>query len=243
MGQGGMPADSNANCIMPLGDSITQGDLEHLSYRYWLWKQLTDAGHTFGFVGSMRARMARMAGQTSLPFPDAKFDIDHQGHWGKTPKEILDILNGITSWDRITPGIVLMHAGTNEVWTAGNESADVIAQRAGADIGRIVDLLRTKNPRVKIFMARIIPLDVAKYGTPFQNAINAINARVATLATMKTTTGSPIVVVDQWTGFAATDFQTDGVHPNESGEKKLATRWFSVLDPLLRAAGSTPCPY
>ena len=42
-------------CILPLGNSITQADTSHDSYRYPLWKKLIDAqlGNTTRFTGSM----------------------------------------------------------------------------------------------------------------------------------------------------------------------------------------------
>jgi hypothetical protein len=39
--------------IQPLGDSITQADSEHRSYRYELWKHLVEAGLDFDLVGSV----------------------------------------------------------------------------------------------------------------------------------------------------------------------------------------------
>jgi hypothetical protein len=47
------------------------------------------------------------------------------------------------------------------------------------------------------------------------------------------TTASPVVVVDQWTGFSATSDTKDGVHPNDStGSQKMADAWFAALEPL-----------
>ena len=59
---------------------------------------------------------------------------------------------------------------------------------------------------------------------------------------MKTTAKSPIVLVDQATGFGDEDLLPDGIHPNELGEKKMASKWFTALEPFLKAAGAVPCP-
>jgi acyl-CoA thioesterase I len=230
------------SCILPVGDSITQGDLQHLSYRYWLWKSLTDGGHKFGFVGSMRNRELRDPKLAALPYPDSKFDIDHEGHWGKKPSEILTLMQAVANWDKQTPGIVLLHAGTNEVWTAGTETAAAISTRAIADLGKVIDFLRTKNPKVLIFVAKIIPLNTLKYAGGIADSIDAINQKISAMVDAKTTVDSPVAVVDQANGFTDDDFLPDGIHPNEVGEKKLAAKWLKSIEPVLQKFGPLPCP-
>ena len=41
--------------------------------------------------------------------------------------------------------------------------------------------------------------------------------------------------VDLWTGFDPQTDTYDGVHPNESGEKKMAAGWFEALKTILPA--------
>lgn len=236
------PANPHATCIMPLGDSITQADLQNLSYRYWLWKQLTDKGYKFGFVGSVRTRELRDPKKAALPFPNAAFDVDHQGHWGKKPTEILSILKTIATWEKQTPGIVLLHAGTNEIWTLGSDGVDVVKERVAAGLGQLIDFVRTKNANVVVLMAKIIPLDSVRFGGGVQDAINAINAQIAMLAANKNTVKSPVLIVDQATGFEDTDLLPDGIHPNEAGEKKMAAKWFSAVEPHVKAPALLPCP-
>lgn len=236
------PASPYATCIMPLGDSITQADLQNLSYRYWLWKQLTDNGYKFGFVGSVRTRELRDAKKPVLPFPEPGFDVDHQGHWGKKPSEILALMKAAPAWEKQIPGIVLLHAGTNEIWSLGSDSVDTVKQRAATGIGQIIDYLRTKNDTVIILISKIIPLDTLKYGEGIEDAISAINEQIVALAAMKTTAKSPVVLVDQATGFGDQDLLPDGIHPNQLGEKKMASKWLTALEPFLKAAGGVPCP-
>jgi hypothetical protein len=42
-------------------------------------------------------------------------------------------------------------------------------------------------------------------------------------------------VVDQWTGFSTATDTYDGVHPNASGDDKIAARWFPALAAVLDA--------
>ena len=51
---------------------------------------------------------------------------------------------------------------------------------------------------------------------------------------------SPILVVDQFTGFDPAVDTTDGVHPDDSGFQKMSDRWYPALIPFLN--GQTPQP-
>lgn len=62
-----------------------------------------------------------------------------------------------------------------------------------------------------------------------------VNALIPALAKKLETAGSPIIVVDQATGWewqAGAD-TVDGCHPNERGEEKMATRWYDALTTVL----------
>jgi hypothetical protein len=63
------------------------------------------------------------------------------------------------------------------------------------------------------------------------NQFNAMLAGSAGWAATNSTAESPVVVVDQFTGFnAAAGMDTsDGVHPNAIGSTKLATKWRLAL--------------
>ncbi|MGC9450453.1 MAG: hypothetical protein ACP5I4_03315 [Oceanipulchritudo sp.] len=91
--------------IAPIGDSITQGDSNHKSYRYHLWKKLVDVEVVSDLAGSHKGHHN---GDPS--FPDYKgkdFDRDHEEHWGW---RIDQILNHIDDWlGGYTPDIALVH--------------------------------------------------------------------------------------------------------------------------------------
>lgn len=65
-----------------------------------------------------------------------------------------------------------------------------------------------------------------------QRAIDFNNA-IPAWAAGKTTNASPIIVVDQWTGFDTGADTYDGVHPNDSGNQKISARWYSALAAVL----------
>ena len=202
--------------IMPLGDSITQSNKDHNSYRRPLWQMLRAAGYSIDFVGSQHTNY-----QGKPPNPD--FDLDNEGHWGWRVDEVLAQLDGWVKTAR--PDIVLVHLGTNNIAQQRDMKSTV------NDLETLIKVLRQNNPQVKIVMAEIIPL----WGK--EKLCQELNSQILLLSQRLSTPRSPIRVADQFTGFQPEPNKDtfDGAHPNESGEKKMATRWFGVLDPLLKS--------
>ena len=209
--------------ISPLGDSITHADSSHQSYRYPLWIKLVDAGIVFDFVGSQSTNSGGdpiwpdHAGQT--------FDPDHEGHAGWRADEIRD---GLPTWlVGYTPDIVLLHIGTNDAFQNQSTSTTV------DEIKQIIDALRVDNPNVVVLLAKLIP----STDTSINQGIDALNAEVDGIAVQMDTAESPVVVVDQNTGFSAAVDTYDGVHPNVVGEEKMAQKWY---DAIVQALDGTP---
>lgn len=202
--------------VLPLGDSITSGNQTMFSYRYWLWSSLNARAAPVNFVGSLQENFLG-----SPEFPDPAFDRDHEGHWGWRTDEIL---RDLPSWVPLyRPDIVLLHLGTNDCWQ-GQTAASTIDELAA-----IIDTLRARNARVAVLLAQILPT-----GDPGLDAcIDQLNAQIPALAQQKNTVDSPIIPVDQHTGFDNTTDTHDGIHPNEAGEKKMARRWEDALLPAL----------
>jgi len=195
--------------IMLLGDSITQSTKSHYSYRYYLWKKLLDSNVNFDFVGSMTTNNG---GNPQWPnYLGQSFDSDHQSHWGLRADQVFNILKDQTH----KPDIVLVHLGTNdEIQNQGVASTKT-------DLRNIVANLRGKNPRVVIFLAKIIP---------YRTTLNPIlNNSLASLVDNLNTKQSPVILVDQHSGFNVRSDTYDNIHPNTSGEQKMATRWYNSI--------------
>jgi len=205
--------------ILPLGNSITQSKIPHFSYRYNLWKELIDSGIKFDFVGSLDSNFQ---GKPSWPdYRGFQFDSDNEGHWGWRADELLDSLPvWLTGY---TPNIVLMHVGSNDC-NQNNSTLSTVQE-----ITQIINLLRADNSEVSILLAKLIPWD----NTTINSRINDLNSKFDSLATNLNTESSKIIVVDQNTGLDAVNDTFDGVHPNESGEEKMASVWFSGIKTAL----------
>jgi acyl-CoA thioesterase I len=198
--------------VMPLGDSITQGAAGHASYRCQLWQKLKAGGYSADFVGSMTSGYS---GANTCAVTG--FDLNHEGHWGWRADQVLA---QISTWAAAAqPDIVLLHLGTNDVLQG--QSFDSTVQ----ELSQIIDRLRAVNPNIKVFLAKLIPARDATASATLQS----FNQRIPTLAASKSTAASPVIVVEQWAGFNGQTDTYDGIHPNATGEAKMAERWYQAL--------------
>jgi hypothetical protein len=212
---------------MPLGDSITGAPG---CWRALLWNRLQSTGYTnIDFVGTLGTQPCSMS-----------YDGNNEGHAGFQAVGIAD-QNQLPGWLSATnPDIVMMHLGTNDIWGARSTSAIITA------FGKLVDQMRANNPNMKIIVAKILPMTPSNCSACYQRVVD-LNAAIPAWASGKSTTQSPIVVVDQWTGFNTATDTTDGVHPNSAGDKKMSDKWYPALVAFLsgsptRTPTRTPTP-
>jgi lysophospholipase L1-like esterase len=203
--------------IMPLGDSITAGPG---CWRAMLWHQLQTTGYTnIDFVGTQSD-----GGGCN---PGYSYDFDHEGHGGFSATGIADN-NQLPPWlSAARPDIVLMHLGTNDMWGHFIPLATKLAA-----FTKLIGQMRANNPNMKIIVAQIIPMSAAACSTCPADIVELNNAVPAWAAGL-TTTQSPVIVADLWTGFDAVADAVDGVHPNNTGFQKMANRWYPVLARVL----------
>jgi hypothetical protein len=130
----------------------------------------------------------------------------------------------------------MMHLATNDCWSARTTSVILTA------FGKLVDQMRANNPKMKILVAKIIPMNPTGGSACAEcpQRVIELNNALPAWANSKTTSQSPITLVDQWTGFNTVTDTSDGVHPNDAGNQKIAARWFPPLSALL--SGTIPTP-
>ncbi|NUT50978.1 MAG: cellulose-binding protein [Saccharothrix sp.] len=204
--------------IMALGDSITGSPG---CWRALLDRDLRAAGHTdIDFVGTLPGDGCGFA-----------YDSQNEGHGGALVTTVAD-QNQLVGWLSATnPNVVLMHFGTNDVWS--NRSTATIL----AAYGKLVDQMRANNATMKVLVAKIIPMAASACAECPQRVVD-LNAAIPGWAAAKSTAQSPVTVVDQWTGFNTTTDTYDGVHPNSSGDRKIADKWIPAVVSALN--GTTP---
>jgi lysophospholipase L1-like esterase len=216
--------------ILCLGNSITNGTSTFNSYRRDLWLMLHKGNYNFDFIGSWSKH--HEGGE--MPNPD--FDLDHEGHSGWTAADIFHAPNwdstggNINEWlKNYTPDIVLVELGTNDVFQC-RKIPDVMK-----NFSELVELLRKKNKNVKIFFAQIPPLGtqwaqkkLCNNDTTYDESILSLNKAILVFGKNHSTSLSPVFIVDQYSGITPAN-QYDDIHPNLSGEKIMALRWFTSI--------------
>ncbi len=223
-----LPVSSHANSstfsstlkILPLGDSITCASKDKLSYRYPLWKHLVDAGKQVEFIGS---QVHRGNGHRSWEaYKGQPFPSGNEGHSGWRADQILNGLDtgeqGLKRWIKdYRPDIALIHLGTNDI----HQSQSPESTRD--EIEQIIAVLRARNTRIKVLIAKIIPMQR-------NHNVARLNQLLAKLAIKLNTSSSRIISVDMYSGFSIHNHMgVDQIHPNAKGEEVMAKRWFNAL--------------
>lgn len=201
--------------VMPLGDSITGSPG---CWRAYLWQKLENAGYANGldFVGSLGPQGCAVA-----------HDGDNEGHGGILATNMANQDQLVPWLAQTDPQIVLMHLGTNDVWS--RRPTGVILDA----FTKLIGDMRQHNPATVILVAQIIPMDPDGSCDTCDTGVINLNSAIPQWAAQLSTARSPIIVVDQWTGFDAVADTYDGVHPNAAGDQKMAAVWFDALSKVL----------
>jgi acyl-CoA thioesterase-1 len=218
------PTSGGTINILPLGDSITCGTNQTgdatRSYRYYLEDMLQAGSYDTDFIGS-------------LTYPQeglyTGMDYDHEGHPGYRADQIVTNLPAWLNNYSSSPDIVLLHIGHNDFFQS--QTVDNVL----SDIEDIVGVLRADNPAVTILIAQIIPTS--------WNGSNwdLLNSQIPALVSSLDNSTSRVYVVDQNTGYDGTLDNIDAAHPNETGNQKIAQRWFDALSSILSTSPTQTC--
>ena len=153
---------------------------------------------------------------------------NHEGHSGMCVTNLAQTTQ-LSEWLAASnPDIVMMHFGTNDCW--GNAGTDKILDAYTTLVGQ----MRANNPNMIIVVAQIIPMhpnDTLDYDF----IIRDLNSAMVDWANELTTSESPIILCDQFTGFNVDQDTYDGAHPNSSGSQKMCDRWYETLSSILSA--------
>ena len=188
--------------ILPLGDSITKGNLESLNngYRERLRQQLVSySSNGIDMIGSMQT--GRM------------LDNDHEGHSGKTLSVIRDSIKRVIP---AKPNVVLIHGGTN------NMDLNVDVDIADTLMSSIIDKIFAGSPDATILLAPVIWANKPE----MQARTDVFNKKLEALIKERQGGGQHILSVP--IDITKTDL-ADLKHPNDSGYQKMADAWFKAI--------------
>ncbi|MFC1771754.1 Ig-like domain-containing protein [Pseudomonadota bacterium] len=210
--------------IMPLGDSITRGDMgpvppaeTRVAYRKALYDRLVADGFGFDFVGTLNDG-----------YGFANFDFNHEGHpgwlasdiaWGRAGGYPTD---GVRAWLDTNPtDIVLLHIGTNDLAQGQPAFATAIDVESILDE---IDLWESDNGTpVTVLLALIIDAN------PLDPDFSVFNSNVLAMANNRIANGDDIIVVNQHDALTYPDDMADSLHPTAGGYDKMAGPWFNEL--------------
>ncbi len=213
------PAGPGPLRIMPIGDSITQGQGGWHTYRCYLADALSDAGLDFDFVGNVDGPLG--GGNSGCPQP---FDEDHEALWGFRADQMIPQVSSAALVHR--PDVALIHLGTNDVLQFQSNSS------TREELRTIINDLRSANPDVVILLARVIPCDPVggdpAFGTRCSVDIPNLNGEISALAAGESTARSPVITVNMHSGFSLS-WLRDHVHPDPRGDQFMADRWMAAL--------------
>lgn len=224
-----------AKTVVIIGDAISRGSARNAaggftapirpSWRYWLWKALRDNAVEADFVGS----------QTAPDFPADQFDFD-QGNECRGG-------TNTTGWsaERVA-GWIAGYTFDAAIVFLGTEDAfqQVPVATRIANIEAIVADIRERCPTAGILIAQLPPTTDGANGTyRTQKQIVPFNTALVAMRDARTTTASPIVLVDCFTGFTPA-MSDDGLKPNEAGEQFIAAKFLEPLKAFLNGQTAAP---
>lgn len=210
------PISNSSNKIMPLGASRVEGARPvYESYRFDLWKDLKDGGHTFDFIGMQ-------TDESSYPaYMGSNFDLDHEGYAGATSGDLLGGIQSILQFDR--PDIVLFSS------PGGNDALEGLDyDEAISNINAIIDAIQLANPNVTILIEQMAPAKSSVMTPALSTFFNRLQADVLQIASDQGTSTSKVIAVDMFTGFKDS-FLEDDVHYNAAGADFIAQKYYAVL--------------
>jgi hypothetical protein len=138
------------------------------------------------------------------------------------------------------PQVIVQLLGTNDL--LGGASADAILEQ----YDKLLELYREYLPSIRVVVGTPPPIDSGVCGCDAEQA--ALADSLAEWAAEASTDESPVMIADLSTGFDPATDTDDGIHPNDTGNAKLAAAWTPVIEsalatqPVEATAGATAEP-
>ena len=221
--------------IMPVGDSITNGDGETGGYRKYLYSKL-------GQMGYSKIDMVGPNGKSSASANGITYDDNHAGYSGYQIKEVPgwgqqqggqgSLYNKLKDLDAVKsaqPDIILLMIGTNDM--TANRSMDDCA----SDLRDMLDYMLKDMPSDGMIFMASIP-EFTAYGGNSQRIAN-YNSTVKKVADEYASKGKNVKFADVHGCLdGMNDIGSDNLHPNGTGYKKIGEFWAGIIDEYVSAS-------
>nr|POE88031.1 multidomain esterase [Quercus suber] len=199
--------------ILPLGDSITEGD-----------KSSTGNGYRLDLLNELHARGNQDVHYVGSLHTGSMQNNDHEGYSGRS---INQIRREFGEKDTLTkqPNVVLLHAGTNDMINDPPIDLDPYEtgpERLGALMDEVLNIIKT-----------------ILWWVPPERIIN-LNAKIPALVADRVAKGFKVMIVDMSSLDGTHGELDDGLHPNDGGYKLMAEKWADALAEADRRGLITP---
>ena len=232
--------------LMAKGDSTTEGSSNNRNRGSWrddFHRMMRDAGYTNGTTPGFHYDMVGTH-RSVKPHDIEPFDADCQA-WGSHSIQNLHdrAIRGVypegtdggdADWSGFAPpDAVLLLVGALDVsrLNAGSDNRTAASlDESIDDLKELLAGLRERNPRVTILLSTPLPSSAANRLGPVCSMEDLKDRIVATCeAGGFDAPGSPVLLVDQWTGFDPATMTGDGTHPNPAGQAFIARNYLNAL--------------
>lgn len=194
--------------VLALGDSITYGFNESPgnSYRRYLQCSVSTSGRAMTYIGTT-----------------TNGDWNNNANDGYVSQEIDAISTSAKYILSKTPSanLVLLHAGSNDIL----HNVDI--SNAPDRLGTLIDKIYDSTGGAAILVAQIISFGEGY--TTYNAALKTYNAAIPAIVATRVAKGMNVVVVNMQDVVSSTDL-IDGIHPDASGYKKMATKWLTAIE-------------
>ena len=222
--------------LMVVGDSISQGLEGDFTWRYRLRQHFQATGTQPIFVGpwtgTTRVPASLPKGWPNTPTPPVRnggyrpglgrWNSQHYAQWGRAMHEAKDNIGATVAVH--DPDYLLVELGFNDLGWGINNPAGLLS-----DVRTFVANARAAQPNVKVLLANVVhrsplgnnsnlPATITDYNTRLRNAVGSMSTGL-----------SPVALVDLDGQY---DYRTDSyddLHPNPTGEYKIARAFADVL--------------
>ena len=224
------PCPATGLCkIMPLGDSITDGDGSSHggSYRVELFHLANVNNKALTFVGSRESGPDMV---DNKPFPRKQ-----EGHSGWTIDDgggregLYPEIQGWIAAD--VPHIVTLMIGTNDV------DLNIDLSNAPMRLGLLLDRIAMSAPNALIVLAQMVPTT----DDATNQRVQTYNAAMPALVQARANAGKHVILVDMYGAFTAnpnykTELMADTLHPKDAGLAVMANVWYEAIGGFLPPA-------
>ncbi|HEX6342604.1 fibronectin type III domain-containing protein [Umezawaea sp.] len=233
--------------VMVVGDSMSHGAEGDWTWRYRLWQWFRDQGVAVDFVGPYRGTQdAAVAAPPAVPPLQGDepappggprtsgayaagaeaFDSDHFAVWGRQAAQDKGLIREQVALHQ--PDYVLVGLGFNDLgWFVSGPEGTLDSMRT------LVEQARAAKPDVRFALANVPQRTRMDGREDLPRNTDAYNAMLAAAIPSWSTPTSPVALVD-WRGNYACELDGcpdgyDGLHPNATGEYKIAQAFERTL--------------